>query len=546
MNRWPILFVLMGTLAAGLAYDRAVEMPVAAASAIDPVVINPSITDPPKLDGAWYCPVGSSESGGFADHQVNISNLSDEQAVANLSIVTQDGPGPGRRIVLAPKSTERVKLSDSVSAEAAGAVVEMTGGRGVVGHSVSTAQGVTEGPCATNASSTWYFAAGRTIRDSTQYLALMNPFPETAVFDVEFQAVGRSREPGPLQGAFVEPRSVRIIEVGGFVSREEDLATKITTNRGRLVVERLQVLDGELGPSGASLQLGVSTPAPSWIFTAGRVHESGDDLLTIFNPYEPDPDAVVAAVRDDNQEEQREGFLTVAVNLWPSNPTDLSSYSVVTIEREVRPGTFVTVDLRAQAERFEFPLPYELGVSVTSTEGLPIVAERWQYSQRLQVDALGAGIGTPATSVDPESEVDPDGEEVPEGEEEFELQPPEPVDSGLPQPIANKGISTTRGNELFSTSWVIPWVTMEGDSTLIAVASIEEASVEVEILTGGDFTGPFRATVPKSGRAIIPVTSTEGGAAVQVTSDTPIAVEAMVVLPDRSLDVIPGVPTIED
>lgn len=552
MNRWPVLFVLAGVVAAGIAYDRAVGMPVAAVgSAPDPVIISPSMTDPPRLDGAWYCPVGSSELGGFADHQVNISNLSDEQAVANVSVVTEDGPGPGRRIVLAPKSTERVKLSETLSARLAGAVVEITGGRGVVGHSVTTEQGTAEGPCATNASSTWYFAAGRTTRDSTQYLALMNPFPETAVFDVEFQAVGRSREPGPLQGAFVEARSIRIIEVGDFVSREEDLATKITTNRGRLVVERLQILNGELGPSGAALQLGVPTPAPSWIFTAGRIHDSGDDLLTIFNPYESTATDLASA---DDADAEREGFLTVAVDMWPNNPTDLSSFSVVTIEREVRPGTFVTIDLRAQAERFEFPLPYELGVNVTSTEGLPIVAERWQFAERIEVDVLGAGTDTSGSESEEsaaegeelaEGEESAEGEEGVDGEQALELQPPEPVDDGLPQPIANRGISTSRGNELFSNRWVVPWVTMEGDSTLIAVASIEEASVEVEVLTGGDFTGPFRVIVPKGGRAIIPVTSVEGGAAVQVVSNTPISVEAMVVLPDRSLDVVPAIPTVE-
>ncbi|MGB5756026.1 MAG: DUF5719 family protein, partial [Acidimicrobiales bacterium] len=287
VSRWPIAFVLLGLVAAGLAYDRAVSMPLGSVTTeTEQVIITPSMGDPPRLDGAWYCPVGSSSPGGFADHQVNISNLSDDPAVATVSILTGDGPGPGRRIELAPQSTERVKLSDTQVVEIAGAVVEITGGRGVVGHTVTTAEGVAEGPCATDASSTWYFAAGRTTRDSKQYLVLMNPFPETAVFDIQFQAVGRSREPGPLQGAFVEARSVRIIEVDEFVAREEALATKITTNRGRLVVERLQLLNGELGPSGAALQLGVPSPARSWIFTAGRIHEAGDDLLTIFNPYE--------------------------------------------------------------------------------------------------------------------------------------------------------------------------------------------------------------------------------------------------------------------
>ncbi|MEM7321976.1 MAG: DUF5719 family protein [Actinomycetota bacterium] len=549
--RWPVVFILLGLVAAGLAYDRSVELPAAVETeATLTTVISPSLVEPPRLDAAWYCPVGSSAPGSFAVHEVAVSNLSEDPAVANLSVLTGDGPGPGQRIELAPFSTERVSLSDTLVEQIAGAVVEITGGRGAVGHSVTTPQGVAEGPCATSASNTWYFAAGRTSFDSTQYLALMNPFPETAVFDVEFQAVGRSRKPGPLQGAFVKARSVRIIDVGEFVAREEALATKITTKRGRLVVERLQLLDGQLGPSGAALQLGVPTPAKSWIFTAGRVHDAGDDLLTVYNPYSAD-EASEAAGDDAAAEggvsslsDEREGFVNVAIELWPDNPTDLSDFSVVTIEREVRPGTFAVIDLRAQAERFEFPLPYELGVNVTSVsdtdDALPIVAERWQFGQRVQREGITAASADEAAVDVPGEEQDPSAVEEPG----FVLQPPEPVASGLPQPIATDGISTSRGNELFSPRWVIPWVSMTGDSTLLAIAAIQEASVEVRILSDGQLVGPVRATVPAGGRTIIPISSPDDGAAIEISSNTAISVEASVVVPDVTLDVVPAVPTV--
>ncbi len=592
--RWALAFILVGTLAAGLIYDQLVPTtPDGTSIETDQLVVSPSMVDPPRLDVAWYCPVGSSAVGGYADHVVNIANLDEESAVANLTLITGEGAGPRRRIELAPLSTQRIALSEIQSSEIAGAVVEIIGGRGAVGHTVTTENGVAEGPCATEASNSWYFAAGRTKADATEYLVLMNPFPETARFDVEFQGLGRSRQPGELQGAFVAARSIRVIEVNPVITDEASVAATVTTNRGRLVVERLQLLDGQFGPSGAALQLGVPTPAPSWMFTAGRIQSGGDDLLTIYNPFEPtlpelddepsdesteddsatDPatedaaaDGVAGADGDPAPGEgvagdptdadattegagagaltDEEGTTTVSIELWPSNPTDLSSFSVVTIEREIRPGTFVTIDLRAQAERFEFPLPYELGVFVTSNEGLPLVAERWQFAERLAVDGLGP--------VAPPEEEPAEGEEGEEGEEgapeegapPLELQPPEPVASDLPQPIASDGVSTSRGNELFSTRWVIPWVTMNADSTVIAVASAEEASVEVRTLVNGQWEGPFRATVPAGGRAIIPVTSAAGGAAVEVRSNNPVSVEAMVVVPDASLDVVPAIPTL--
>jgi len=591
--RWAIAFVLVGTLAAGLIYDQLVPTtPDGTSIETDQLVVSPSMVDPPRLDVAWYCPVGSSAVGGYADHVVNIANLDEESAVANLTLITGEGAGPRRRIELAPLSTQRISLSEIQSSEIAGAVVEIIGGRGAVGHTVTTETGVAEGPCATEASNSWYFAAGRTKADATEYLVLMNPFPETARFDVEFQGLGRSRQPGELQGAFVAARSIRVIEVNPVITDEASVAATVTTNRGRLVVERLQLLDGQFGPSGAALQLGVPTPAPSWMFTAGRIQPGGDDLLTIYNPYEPslpeiddepasseepgEDDGADSAAGDDAAGEGQagdeaagdadlesgedgteaddagvsaltddEGTTTVSIELWPSNPTDLSTYSVVTIEREIRPGTFVTIDLRAQAERFEFPLPYELGVFVTSNEGLPLVAERWQFAERLALDGLGP---VPVAEEEPaEGEPVEEGEEGAPEEEEgapLELQPPEPVVSDLPQPIADDGVSTSRGNELFSTRWVIPWVTMTADSTVIAVASAEEASVEVRTLVDGQWEGPFRATVPAGGRAIVPVTSAAGGAAVEVRSNNPVSVEAMVVVPDASLDVVPAIPTL--
>ena len=234
--RWAVAFVLVGLLAAGVLYDQLVPAsPVDTTVEADQLVVSPSMVDPPRLDVAWYCPVGSSSVGGYADHVVNIANLDDESAVANLTVITDEGAGPRRRIELAPLSTQRIALSEIQSSAVAGAVVEIIGGRGAVGHTDTTENGVAEGPCATQASNSWYFAAGRTKADATEYLVLMNPFPETARFDVEFQGLGRTRQPGELQGAFVEARSIRVIEVNPVATDESSRAATVTTHRGRLV-----------------------------------------------------------------------------------------------------------------------------------------------------------------------------------------------------------------------------------------------------------------------------------------------------------------------
>jgi hypothetical protein len=574
-QRLGAAFLLVGALVAAVLYDRVDRpTPVSATDIVTDAVVSPALTEPPRLNGAWYCPVGSSSPDGYADHVVHIANTSDRSAVAYLQILTEDGPGPRDRIDLAPNAIQRIEMSTIQPAEMAGAVVEIVGGEGSVSHSVTTQFGSAEGPCATEASNEWYFAGGRTTFDAENYLVLMNPFPETAVFDVTFRAVGRSREPGPLQGAFVGPRSVRLINVNDFLSREPALSAKVETARGRLVVERLQVLNGNLGPSGASLQLGVSSPSESWMFTAGRVQADGDDRLVIYNPFDELTEVDSAVVAADDAESEaadsdtadesvddtaegpaadavttlfdEDGTSTVAVQLWPLNPTDISTYSVVTIEREVRPGTFVTIDLRSQAERFEFPLPYELGVNVTATDGPPVVAERWQFGTRVEDDSLAAVQDEASEDAEVEgSTADSADDDLPVGDAGLDVLPPEEV-TDLPQPIPADGLTTSRGSELFTTRWVIPWVTVVDDSTLIAVAALEEANVQVSLTNAAGTASVFTAVVPKGGRAVVPVTAVGGGATVEITSDVPVAVEASVVVPEQTFDVVPAIPTLAD
>jgi hypothetical protein len=536
ISRISMVFLVVGLGAAGVLYDRVEGPPADGRTVGEPTFITPSVTDPAPLDGAWFCPMGSNSPSGITDHTVHISNLADTPAVANLIPMTEAGRGPVIRLELPPLSTKDYALSSIGSAEAAGAVVEMIGGSGVVGHTVQTAFGPADGTCSTHVSSTWYFASGRTTRDSKQYLALMNPFPEDVRYNVEFyRSAGRPRKPAALTGQEVPANSTKIVEVGEFVAREDAVAAAITTDRGRLVVERLQTLDGALGPSGATLELGVAAPAASWMLPAGRIHDGGDDRVIVFNP----------------------GLTTanVDVELWPQNPTDRSLYGLGPIPRELLPGRFEVIDLRTEADRFGIRLPYEVGVSVTSSNDVPIVAERWQLAKRIDTTLIGAGgdavgPGAQTSTTDPANPADAaagaDGGLDPAAEGELDLPGIFGQDSEtLLQPTANVGVSTSRGTEVLSTRWVIPWVpTPAENAAVVVVTSPTDASVEVRALVNGELQGPLRAVVPPGGRALISLPAGSAGVPVLVTADAPISVEAQVVVPDQRLATVAGVPTV--
>lgn len=564
MTRFPVLFIVIGVLVAGVLYDRVDEQRPEVVAAETDAIVTPSVSDPARLDGAWFCPVGSSSSNGFADHRVHVSNLADESAVANVAVLTGEGRGPNIRVDIPPLSTESVDLSSFSQADVAGAVVEIIGGTGVVGHTVETEVGSADGACATHVSNTWFFGGGRTTRDSTQYLALMNPFPEDVVFNVEFyRAAGRPRRPAELQGGVIPASSVRIIDVGEFADREPNVATAISTVRGRLVAERLQMMDGVLGPQGAALQLGVVDAAPSWMLASGRVHAGGEDQVVIFNP-------------------SLENTASVDVQLWPTNPTDRSLYGLAPIPRELLPGRFEVVDLRAEADRFRLRLPYEIGVSVTSTNNVPVVAERWHLATEINTDLIGAGGDQVESTLDAEEssadataddtgEVDPDADpdaadpdadpdaadtgEAPADDElaAEEIAPGELDVPGilggqateLPQPTATTGIATTRGTEVLSERWILPWVPLPTEtSSVVVISSPSDATAEIFVLSNGELAGPFREAVPAGGRAVSTINVPAVAGPILVVADQPVSVEAQVVAADGQLSVLPGIPTV--
>lgn len=528
-SRMSVVLLVVGLLAIGFLYDRVDIFTGHDRTVAREAVITPAISDPAPLDGAWYCPLGSSSPSGFANNTIHVSNLSEDPAVANVIIYTADSVPVSVKKDLAPLSTLAVQLSSIVQADVAGAVVEIIGGTGVVGHTVQSATGTAEGPCSTQVSSTWYFGSGRTTRDSKQYVALMNPFPEDVRYNVElYRASGRPRKPAGLSGQEVPANSVRVIEIGSYVAREDAIAAAITTDRGRLVVERLQTLDGALGPSGAALQLGVATPAADWMLPAGRIHDGGSDRVVVFNPSED-------ATSD------------VSVDLWPLKTEDRSIYGLTSITREIGPGRFEVIDLRVEADRFGLKLPYEAGVSVSATNGVPVVVDRWQFAKQVDTSLIGAGgdqVASPTTTA--KAPPAAPGTTAPGAAPTLALPDIFGQDNQqLAQPTANAGVAVSRGTEVLSTRWILPWVsTPSPTATVVVVTSPQGAHVEVRALVNGELQAPFQADVVPDGRAVIPLSVTVPGVPVLVTATAPVSVEAQVVVPDGRLATVAAVPTV--
>lgn len=515
MTRLTTIALLFGVIIAGVLYDRVERTPQPVPDEAAARSSNPMLSSPASLTSAWYCPIGIS-----ADQQVVvISNLADEPAVGTIELMTSDGPGPSLRFDLSARGSESILLSEVGEGPRVGALVEIVGGEAVVGHQISTSAGSTEGPCLTSTSDEWFFAGGSTTRDRRELIALLNPSFDDVVFTAEFTTIGgRVRTPQDLRAAVVPARSVRVIEVGEFVARESLFSTTIRTAQGRLAVERLQIVDGTLGPAGTSLTLGVDEPSTEWMLLGGRLHDNSNATVVVSNPTDE--------------------LAEVDVFLVPNDPADRASFGLVPEELTIRPGRSVALDLIDLATRVGLPLPFEMGVRIVSANDVPVVAERWQLDPAIDESLIGGG-GENARVV--ARFQDGDENEVPEEE----LAPESIPDIVAVQPTPDRGVSASRGVAEVSTRWVIPVVSLpvDGVTTIVVGAGDEDAAVEVRLLVGGTFSPPMRVTVPAESRTMIPVSSPASAATVVITSDSPVWAEGVVVVPGSRADIVAAIPT---
>jgi hypothetical protein len=510
--RWTTAVILLGMLVAAVLFDRIEKDPNVTASADILRSPTPALAATAPLSSSWFCPVGSAGAESYADAEVTISNVGTEPSVANLDIRTSDGPGPGLRLDVPAGTSETVALSTLGSFDAAAVAVEMIGGEGVVSHRVTTSAGSAEGPCASAPSATWYFGGGPTTTDATQYIALLNPFPNDAVFSATFQTPTRVRQPNELEARTVPANSVVVIEVGDFVAPEDVVAATIqTVGAGQIVVERLFVLDGSIAPVGATLEAAVAEPQLRWSAPTGRVHSGGDHTLTVFNP--------------------TDRVAEIDVRLDPLAAQDRLVFGLVPIELTVQPGRLATIDLRTTADQLVLPLPYDVGLTVVSANGVPVVLHRWQTQP-------GAGAAAEEQSNVSERRRQNDGD-VP-----AEELPPEVEGPAYLQPTARQGVAGSHGSPITSTRWIAASTTLLPDNgTAVIVFGEQGALVEVRLLVGGSLGSPVRAAVEATGRAVIPLSPVAERAAVVVTSDAPVVAELSIVGPDRH-DVVPLVPTL--
>lgn len=282
-TRLLVLLVLVGMLVAGVALERR-----------EPEVTDPRVTTrgldgpdvPPDdvLSTAWYCAAGTADPGGVADEVVVVGNLSPNRITADVTVDPGgDGEAQAARLRIEPYGRSTLPVSDVVTAERPGVVVEVAGGAAIVEHEIRGNGDVAMSPCAHEPSDTWYFAAGSTARGAAETLELFNPFGDDAIVDIAFLTEGGVQEPQALQGFVVGRRSKVQVPVGDLVARQERVATAVRTRTGRVVAEQVRSFDGTDGQTGLALSLGVAAPRREWTLPVAEARPGATGAVAIAN-----------------------------------------------------------------------------------------------------------------------------------------------------------------------------------------------------------------------------------------------------------------------
>ncbi|MEY2471679.1 MAG: hypothetical protein QOK28_1008 [Actinomycetota bacterium] len=281
-SRFTAVAILAAVLVIVGVLDRADRPPRTPAGARLATAYAPAASPPDALTSTWYCAAGTSQ-GGFADSSVVVFNPTTRRLRGSIDVVGADGNHGTHPITIQPRERVTTPLSQILRASYVAAMVRLDGGGAIVEHVTTGPVGDAVGACASSASTRWYVPEGATTRSAQLIYALFNPFPDDAIVDMSFATEQGRDAPAAFQGIVVPANGLVPIDVGTHVRRRAHVSAAIHARRGRVVVEALQIHNGD-GRRGVGLMLGLPRTSTSFVFPDGIASPERFEQLHLFNP----------------------------------------------------------------------------------------------------------------------------------------------------------------------------------------------------------------------------------------------------------------------
>jgi hypothetical protein len=364
----------------------------------------PTVPAPGAASATWYCAEGTGSPGGRADETIWIANLGDTDARADVTVLPGGKRDSATRRVTVRKGAQ-VRLPVSSVLEAPeqpddagnlvgpGVVVEVFGGRAVVEHEIEAQDDMAVGPCARDAGTDWYFAAGTTERGAEQYAALFNPFPDDAIVNMTFATDAGDVSPADLQSLVVPRHSRLTVPISNFVRRQAQLGMHVHVRTGRVVAEQsLSFTTDDATRHGITLSLGAPRPESSWTLP-GVIPEDGATQAIVVANFDTTATEVQVAPRFEGQ--SGISAMTTPVGGRSAVVVDLSPLTAagaplgVTV-RATRPTPVVVEELASWA-------PPSSGTGAATAIGAPVSARAWTFA----VGRTTSDVGSTVSVVNP-------------------------------------------------------------------------------------------------------------------------------------------------
>lgn len=290
VRRLPMLAVAVASVATVAVVGRDTVEPgsavFSAVSATSPWM--PSAPIATTLSSTWFCPGVPASDADDEGGEIVVANADAVELRARVTLLGESGDPVTEDITVAPHARTTVDVGAAITTPYASAVVEITGGTGVVeqraNHLIGDAAATSVAACATSTSASWYLAEGFTAEGSTEELILTNPSPSSVTVDVGFATQEGSREPIGYQGFPVPGRSVRVIDMAEIAARDEpEVAVSVVATSGTLLVGRSQLYGGT-DRRGFDVSLAAPAARDQWWFADGEFGEGITERYSIYNP----------------------------------------------------------------------------------------------------------------------------------------------------------------------------------------------------------------------------------------------------------------------
>lgn len=375
IRRLPALIALVVVLVGVGIADRADREPLTPEGQRLATAFAPTASPPDALTSTWYCAAGTAAPGGFAESTVIVFNPTEKTLEGDIEIIGGDNQRVRRPVSVAPRSRIAANLYENLQNPYVAAVVRFNSGGAIVEHSGTGPAGTSSGPCASSASTHWYVPEGATTRAATLIYALFNPFPDDAIVDLSFSTEQGRDAPAAFQGVVVPANSLVPLDVGSHVRRRAHVSGVAVARRGRIVLEAMQVHNGD-GRKGVALTLGAPRTSTGFVFPDGIAGGAQFEQLHLFNPTDTEAAVQLDLVLDEAEAEPFElrvpahDRVTIDLTNESRVPKDIGHALIVRVSNAVPISVGRTIDVGPANSRRGY----------ISDLGATAAAEHWGFA----------------------------------------------------------------------------------------------------------------------------------------------------------------------